>query len=256
MFGSLFTSRRLRAVAVHFACSAAIASLISLLVFLMWYPPPFDAISGGTMLFFLVVGVDVVLGPTLTGVVASQSKPTPELRRDIAVIVLLQLAGMAYGLYSMALARPILLSFEIDRFRVVAAADIETNQLLEAPIGMRQLSWTGPSTIAAVKPTNAEEQIKSVELGLAGLDLSMIPSNWRNYADQRSAVLKVSRPASTLTAQYPRAAGAISQMAEKAGLDTQMLRFLPLVARHANWVTLISSSDARVVGHLPLDGFF
>ena len=34
------------------------------------------------------------------------------------------------------------------------------------------------------------------------------------------------------------------------------LRFMPLLSRQTNWVAVIAMPGARVVGHLPLDGFF
>ena len=256
MLESVFAKRRPRAVAIHIVASLLIAAVVGALVFGVWYPQPFDAIAGGTGLFLLLAGVDVVLGPALTAVVANPAKPLPELRRDLAVIVLFQLAGLGYGLYTMALARPVWLSFEIDRFRVVMAADIEPDTLGDAPPGLRALPWTGPRTIAAVKPTEPAEQMKSVELGLAGIDLSMVPRNWREYASQTDRVWRASRPVATLLKQYPREAPAVAQAAARSGVDGQALRFLPVMSRSVSWVALIAAPDARVVGYVAQDGFF
>ena len=256
MLESVFANRRPRAVAIHLAASAVLAGLASMLVFLVWYPRPFDAIAGGATLFLMLVGVDVVLGPALTAVVAGPAKPLPELRRDLVVIVLLQLAAMAYGLYTVAFARPVFVSFEVDRFRVVAAADVEPSALQDAPATLRALPWTGPQLIAAVKPVNPGEQMRSLELGLAGLDLSMIPANWRDYASQADAVWRVSKPASALLARYPQAAAEVAAIAARTSRQTQALRWLPLMSRRASWVALIAAPDSRIVGYLPLDGFF
>lgn len=253
---SVFTVRRSRAVAIHIAASLLIAAVVGALVFLVWYPQPFDVIAGGTGLFLLLVGVDVVLGPALTAVVANPAKPLPELRRDLAVIVLLQLAGLGYGLHTMALARPVWLAFEIDRFRVVMAADIEPTTLGDAPPGLRSLPWTGPRTIAAVKPTEPAEQMKSVELGLAGIDLAMVPRNWRDYASQTDRAWRVARPVAALLKQYPQEATAVVQAAARSGVAVESMRFLPLMSRSASWVALIAAPDARVVGYVAQDGFF
>ena len=256
MLESVFTTRRPRAVAIHIAASLLIAAVVGALVFLVWYPHPFDAIAGGTGLFLLLAGVDVVLGPALTAVVANPAKPLPELRRDLAVIVLFQLAGLGYGLHTMALARPVWLAFEIDRFRVVMAADIEPGMLGDAPPGLRTLPWTGPRTIAAVKPTEPAELMKSVELGLAGIDLSMLPRNWRDYASQTDQAWRAARPVAALLKHYPQEAPTVAQAAARNGVDVQGLRFLPLMSRSASWVALIAAPDARVVGYVAQDGFF
>ena len=115
---------RLRAATLHLSLSVLVAVASALLVFALWYPYPYRDISGGRELFQLVVSVDIVLGPLLTLAVFNRAKPSRELRRDLAVIVLLQFAGLAYGLWTVHLARPVHMVFEYDRFRVVHQVEI------------------------------------------------------------------------------------------------------------------------------------
>jgi hypothetical protein len=251
------TLRRTRflAAAVHFVASIAVATLAAGLVFSLWYPSPLDRIAGGATLFLILVSVDVVLGPSLTAVVASPGKPVAEFKRDMLVIVGLQLAAFAYGLYTIALARPVYQSFEIDRFRVVTAADVDPSELEKAPPELRSLPWLGPKLIAAVKPDDAEERLRSIELGLAGIDLSMVPANWRPYHTQRGAAWRAAKSASALVAHYPQIADQLTQIATSQGSPPAELRFLPLISRQASWVILLAGPDARPVGYLPVDGF-
>lgn len=53
----------------------------------------------------------------------------PGLSRYIGAIVLVQLLAFGYGVFSIAQARPVHLGFEVDRFRVDSAADIDPAQL-------------------------------------------------------------------------------------------------------------------------------
>ena len=247
---------RLRAAGIHLAISALVAGLASLLVFQAWYPAPFAAIAGGTYLFLLLVSVDVAIGPALTAVVASPGKPRAELLRDLAVIVVLQLAAFGYGLYSMALARPVVLAYEIDLLRLVTAADLEAAGLKDAPPELRELSWRGPRLLAVVKPTDPAEQFRSVELGLAGVPLAMLPQYWRAYLPHADAAWRAARPVDALARRYPQAAAALARIAADAGQPVSELRFMPLVSRQTSWVSVIAMPGARVVGYLPLDGFF
>jgi hypothetical protein len=66
---------RLRASAIHFCISVAIALLAALLVFFVWYPNPYREISGGRELFLILVSVDVVLGPLITLAIFDRAKP-------------------------------------------------------------------------------------------------------------------------------------------------------------------------------------
>jgi hypothetical protein len=249
-------SRRVRASLIHLLCSAAVAALAALIVFRLWFPYPYNVLAGGTTLFLLLTGVDVCLGPALTAVVASPTKPRAELRRDIAVIAAVQLVALAYGLYSLGLARPVLVSFEIDRFRVVAAADIDPALLAEAPETLRHLSWRGPVTIASIKPSDPVERLKSVELGLAGFDLSMLPANWREWAPLREAAWDAARPVELLIDRYPAESSEVQALAREHGATPQGLRFLPIVSRHASWCAILAMPGVEIVGYLPVDGFF
>lgn len=255
MNDKLALARRLRFAGIHLASSAVVAAIASWVVFRLWYPPPLATIAGGASLFMILVSVDVVLGPLLTGVAASPGKPRAELVRDLAVIVLIQAAAFGYGLYTMALARPVAIAFEVDRLRVVSAADIDPAMLAEAPPRWRDLPWTGPQLVAAVKPTGAEASMRAIELGLAGIDLSMIPANWREWNEHRDAVWAKARPVDVLVKEYPETADPLDAFAAKAGTTRDALRFLPLLSRRASWVTVFAPG-AVVAGHLPVDGFF
>jgi len=252
----LLRSRRVVAPMLHLLGSMGVAALVSVLVFVVWYPSPYASLTAGVSLFLLLVSVDVVLGPTLTAVAADPAKPAKVFRRDLAVIVALQLAGLAYGLYNISLGRPVYLAFEVDRMRVVTAAEVDESTLPEALPEFRTLPWSGPKLIAAVRPTKPDEVLRSIDLALAGIDISMLPSQWRDYASQKDAILRVARPATELQSHYPDAGPGLANVAAKVGKSPTELRFLPVIARNSNTVAVIDPANAGVVGFLPFDGFF
>jgi len=251
-----FRSRRAIAAGAHLLLSLIVAAFAATLVFLVWYPAPFAAIAGGLGLFGLLVSVDVVLGPALTAIVAHPDKPGKVLGRDIAVIVTLQLAAFAYGLHAIAVARPVYLSFEVDRMRVVTAADIDPAGLAEARTGFRELPWSGPKVVAAAKPTRPDDVLRSIDLALAGVEISMEPRNWRDYASYSGAVWIAAHPLSELLLKYPKAVADVERIASRVGQPSESLRFLPLVSRQSSWVVVLAAPDAQIVGYLPFDGFF
>ncbi len=247
---------RFKAAGIHLLASSLVAAVAAALVFWVWYPSPYAAMAGGTNLFVLLVSVDVILGPALTAVVASPGKRRAELVRDLGVIVTIQLAAFAYGLHAMALARPVVLAFEVDRLRLVTAADIDPATLHEAPVAFQQLSWTGPRLVAAIKPSDPAGQMRSIELGLSGIDLAMQPGQWRDYGAHADAAWKQARPATQLLAKYPQQAPSLQAIARAAGRPPEALRFLPLISRQVSWVSVIAEPGAKVVGYLPVEGFF
>ena len=249
-------SRRLRAFSIHLGVSAGVALLAALVVFRVWYPPPYGVAAGGLTLFLILVSADVVLGPTLTAVVASAGKPISDLRRDIAVIALVQALGFAYGVYSIAMARPVYMVFEVDRFRVVSAADVDPSALGAALPQFRELPWTGPRLIAARLSRNGDEKLRSLDLSLQGIELGMQPDHWVEYDTMRAAVAARARPADALLQRYPAVAGDAGKAAAKAGVAVAALRFLPVMSRRGDGVALIAPPEMRIVGYLQVDGFF
>jgi hypothetical protein len=247
---------RLLAALVHLGISGLVTAVAAAIVFLLLYPSPFSTMAGGFELFFLVVGVDLAMGPLLTLVVFNPRKPRGELVRDLGIIGLLQLAALLYGLHAVSEGRPVALAFEVDRFRLVSAAEVQVEQLAEAPEGHRSLSLTGPRLVAAIKPLDPDEQLRAIEVGMQGIDLGMQPRYWRPYEAHASEALRRARPAELLIRRDENLATQIEQFAASAGVPASQLVFLPFVSRKASWVILLEPAHGQPVGYLPVDGFF
>jgi hypothetical protein len=246
---------RLGAAAIHMGISLAVASLAALLVFGVWYPFPYREVSSGRELFILLVSVDVVLGPLITFSIFSRAKPLRELRRDLAIVGLIQLAALGYGLWTVFVARPVHLVFEIERFRVVHAADIPEELLGKSPPGVDPLPMSGP-TLLAVRPfRNAQESYDATVAALGGLALSARPDLWISYPSARADVVKASKPVSALKARFPDQAAAIDAVIRAKKLDPAKLMWLPLAGRKTFWTAFIDPASADIVAFMPLDSF-
>jgi hypothetical protein len=247
---------RLRAALIHLVLSAVVAVLAGLLVFALWYPYPYREISGGRELFQLVVAVDIVLGPLLTFAVFNRAKPRAELRRDLSVIVLLQLAGLAYGLWTVHLARPVHMVFEYDRFRVVHQVEIPLERASAAPAGIDAVPWGAPTLLALRPFRNAQEDADMTLAALQGLPLSARPELWQPYEDGREQVLRAAKPVAQLKSRFAQRAADIDAALRQAGREPGAAAYLPLVGRKAEaWTVLLDAKTAEVIGYLPLDSF-
>lgn len=114
---------RLKAAGLHLLLSTFVALLGLYVVFGIWHPDPLQTAVGVGGIFSLLVVVDVVLGPLLTLLVAS-SPQKKTLKFDLSVIVLLQLLAYLYGMYSIAVSRPVYVAFDRLRFDVVQADSV------------------------------------------------------------------------------------------------------------------------------------
>ena len=125
--------------------------------------------------------VGVVLGPLMTLVVCNTVKPRKELRRGIAVLGLMQFAGLACGLLTVCIARAFHLAFEIDRFRVVHAAARE--KVLEAARPAGQFVIQAPAIDAVLARAGRPAA------GTAALPLAGRKSFWMVFVDPTTAAV-------------------------------------------------------------------
>lgn len=246
---------RLRASGFHLGISLAIAGLAALLVFAVWYPYPYRDVSGGRELFLLVVAVDVIMGPLITLAVFNRKKPWTELRRDLATVGVLQLAALGYGLWTVAVARPVHLVFEIDRFRAVHAIEVPEDLLGREPAQVKALPWFGP-TLLAVRPfRSAQEGIDATMAALQGLHLGVRPDLWEAYEQARPRVLKAARPVGELKARFAASAPEIDRVLQASGRSPAGVAYLPMAGRSAFWTVFVDSATADPIGFMALDPF-
>lgn len=167
---------RLKAFLLHLAASALVALLALLLVFKLWYPAPLHAALGVTHILLLLLLIDVVLGPLLTLLIYKVGKKT--LVMDLTIIAALQLAALGYGLWTVAEGRPDWIVYNVDRFDVVTAVDIDTRQLDEARTQYRNAPpRTGPQWVGALKPYDPEQSNNILfEAVQGGSDIAQRPN--------------------------------------------------------------------------------
>jgi len=247
--------RRFRAAAIHLTISASVAALAAVLVFLFWYPYPYRVISGGRELFLLLISVDVVMGPLITLAVFNVSKPRAELRRDLTMVGLLQLAALTYGLWTVAVARPVHVVFEIDRFRVVHAIEISKELVPQAPKGIDVFPWTGPTLLSLRPFRNSDERTDATFAALRGVQLGERPDLWQTYDQGRKDVLAAARPLSQLQGRHPAESDRILAAARGLGRQPQEIGYVPLASRRAFWTVLVDPKTADVIGFLPIDPY-
>jgi hypothetical protein len=237
---------RVRAGLIHLSVSALVALIAVGIVFLLWYPQPLHRAVGVTEIFFIVLGVDVVIGPLLTTVVYKQGKKS--LRFDLATIAALQLAAFAYGMWTVAEGRPAWLVFSADRFDLVQAYEVDQRKLSEAKPEYRTVSWSGPRWVFAHRPDSAEQrQTILFEAMMAGVDMPHRPELYQPLEAGAAGIRERALPLDEL-ARYNT----------QADVDTVRRRwpeanaYLPMMARVRPMTVLIEKSSARVIAVVDL----
>ncbi|MBV7457057.1 hypothetical protein KW843_21420 [Acidovorax sp. sif1233] len=247
----------LKASTTHLLVTVMIATLAAILVFYVWYPWPFYELVSGRELFWLVIGVDVVCGPLLTLVLWNPAKSARELTLDMSLVGLIQAAALAYGMSTVTDTRPVRLVFEVDRIRLVSAAEVNSAHLAHAVKGLQQLPWMGPVLVGIRQPKDNQEMLESIDMSLEGLEPSLRPDWWQTYDLSIPQVLKAGRSIAVLRANRPADAERINTAVRAAKTPESDLIWLPLTAgRRFDWVVFLHKSTALPVSYARIDGFF
>src|SRR5258708_19670848 len=120
---------RLKVLGLHLLASSVALTLVFGALYLGWYRWPGWYLADVSQVVFVMAGVDLVVGPLLTFVIAKASKPRQVLMRDIAVIVVIQLIALIYGTMSIWNGRPLYYAFSENVLQVVQAYDINPAHL-------------------------------------------------------------------------------------------------------------------------------
>jgi hypothetical protein len=242
MAGKAFN--RWQAAGTHFLISLLIAAAALTVILGMWFPGALFEAAGGLGLLYLLVGVDVVLGPLLTLLVFKSGKPG--MKFDFAVIGTLQLAALIYGFSTVEQARPAFVVFVLDRFEMVAAVDLAPEELAAAKYPeFRSAPWTGPKLVAADMPTDNAERQKLVRLALTGADLQHFPKYYVPYAERSKEVLAKAMTIAKLRATEPANAPAVDAWLASSGTKEDAVRALLLRTRFAWLVVLVDPRTAQ-----------
>lgn len=239
----------------HLLVTIVVALLSAAVVFCIWYPAPWRQMLGVQSIFLLVVAVDVVCGPLLTLVLANPLKSRRERMLDVSLVALIQLGALAYGLVAVFSARPVMLVFDVDRFVVVTANEVEVEKLPDAMAGLQKLPWFRVRTVGLRQAQSTEEYLLSLEQSLQGLTQPMRPDWWRPIEEVRPDIQKKSKNLSELVAQRPDQRDLLQAAAMATGLSMEILRYLPLTSsKRFDWVVLLDNSG-DIVGYAQVDGF-
>jgi len=243
---------RLRAFSLHLLASATALTLILGSLYLGWYRWPGWRLTDVTQVVLVMVCVDVVLGPTLTFIIANQKKSRRELTRDIGIIVVVQLCALIYGSVSLWNGRPLYYAFSESVLQLVQAYDIDA---AEADIGRRQNPglaphwYSLPRWIWAPLPQTSEEREKIVASAVSGGDdVISMPKYFKPWEDGlpslRQQLKKVDDVAYFAKSEKKK----LKERMKAAGLPDEQLNTMPLTGRGHPLLVVFDPVTLKITG--------
>ena len=102
-----------------------------------------------------MVGVDLVLGPTLTLIVFDPRKPAAKIRMDLAIIGLIQVSALVWGFHAVESQRPVAVSFFNGGLHPVTAQVVRDQGI--DPKGLEDFHPQSPPLVYIEIPENESE---------------------------------------------------------------------------------------------------
>ena len=234
-------SKRLKFFFSHLSISFLIALLVIGLVFFVWYPAPLAKAVGVTNIFLMMLAIDVIVGPILGWLVYQEGKKT--LKFDLSVIILIQIAALCYGVFSIEQGRPAWLVYNVDRFELVRKNELVDTNIQQAQPQFQKPSWFKPQYVATefAKDTQQRNDEMFAEV-FGGISIAQKPERYvpldkvKKQIQQRAQNLELlkqfndQQSVQKILAKYPQADA-----------------FVPLKATAVDMTVLINKEKGEVV---------
>ena len=234
-------SRRLKFFLSHLAVSVLIALLVISIVFFVWYPSPLARAVGVTHIFLMLIAIDVVVGPILGFIVYKKGKKS--LKFDLAVVILLQLSALSFGVYSISQGRPVWIGYVVDRFELVRNNDLINDHIDQALPQFQKPSWFKPQYVATefAKDTQQRNDEMFAEI-FSGISISQRPERYVELTQAKHQIQQRALPLAELE-QYNSKADVEKTLAKYPKADA----WLPLKANTVDMVVLVNKESASII---------
>lgn len=234
-------SKRLKFFFSYLFISCLIALLVIGLVFFIWYPSPLTTAVGVTHIFLMLLVIDVILGPLLGLLVYKEGKKT--LKFDLSVIILIQIAALCYGVFSIEQGRPAWLVYNVDRFELVRKNEIVDTNIQHAQPQFQQASWFKPQYVATefAKDTQQRNDEMFAEV-FSGISIAQRPERYVELTQAKTQIQQRVLPLNELE-QYNSKADVEKTLAKYPNVDA----WVPLKATAVDMVVLLNKEKAEVI---------
>jgi hypothetical protein len=226
---------RLKAFGLHLMGSATALTLVLGTLYLGWYRWPGWYLCDAKYVVFVLMGVDLALGPSLTLIIANPRKPRRELARDVSIIIAVQLIALTYGSIQLWTGRPLYYAFSETVLQVVQAYDLNPDEvaLAEKENSPLRPHWNSlPRWIWAPLPQDPSLRDAIVKAAISGgsdvIEMPQYFKPWQAGLETMRAQLKKVDDVAYFTKPQKQV---LKERMQADGLATDQANSIPMTGR-------------------------
>ena len=233
--------KRIKFFLNHISISIFLALVAIVMVFFIWYPSPLATAVGVTHIFLMLLAIDVIIGPVLGFIVYKEGKKT--LKFDLSVIILIQIAALCYGIFSIEQGRPAWLVYNVDRFELVRKNELVDTNIQQAQPQFQKPSWFKPQYVATefAKDIQQRNDEMFAEV-LGGISIAQRPER---YVELTQAKTQIQQRAQNLEL--------LKQFNDQQSVQKILAKYpkadawLPLKANAVDMVVLVNKESSSII---------
>jgi len=245
---------RLKAFSLHLLGSAGALTLILGTLYFGWYRWPGWRLADAAQVAAVLIGVDLVIGPLITFVIATNSKARHVLARDIAIIVAVQVCALTYGATSLWNGRPLYYAFSVNVLQQVQAYDIDAAEAelgREKSPGLAPHWYSTPRWIWAPLPEDPEVSQKIVTGTVTGGDdVISMPRYFKPWEQGLPSLRGQLKKVDDVAYFSRREKNKLKEHIQAAGFSTDQMNTMPLIGRGKPLLAVFDLANLKIVGIL------
>jgi hypothetical protein len=248
---------RFKAFGLHLLGSTCLLAIALGLLYLGWYRWPGWYLAGALTIALMMAGIDVVVGPLFTLLVANPKKPRRELGRDIGIIVAVQLVALGYGMVILWNGRPLYYTYSEGFLEMVQAQDLSPAQVALGRKLNPQLAphwYSLPRWIYAPLPKDADvaNEIVSSAVG-GGDDVIDMPRYYKPWADGLEDLRKNLQPVSKTKELGLKDKQIAAERVRRLGFAPDRPVALPMIGKGKPLLVVVDPATANIAGLIRVD---
>jgi hypothetical protein len=197
--------------------------------------------------------VDVTLGPLFTLLVFNPEKGRNKLQFDLAVIALLQLSALVYGVNVMFHARPAYVVYSKGSFDLVLASDLsDADRSKVTDPAFRSLPLTGPIYAYTELPKDIKERNQVVLAAWQGKDLPLFPQYYQTLLEHHVELAGAAKSLSELKLYNPYRVSELKRVITSQKWADSQVGYIPLRSKFGDIAIVVSRKSGETLGVLDM----